>query len=122
MTTALQSPLQTGLGSHVLTGDAWIAPNKFLFPLPDKIHSNRVQRKQMGKKKKKDPAHSFHCAIYKVCGFSFPLMWAWPLALCQPPAEASRRGGAAATSLTGASILARRGGFFSWCLLISPEG
>lgn len=69
MTTALQSPLQTGLGSHVLTGDAWIAPNKFLFPLPDKIHSNRVQRKQMGKKKKRSCPQLPLCHLQSVWVF-----------------------------------------------------
>lgn len=70
MTTALQSPLQTGLGSRVPTGDAWIAPNKFFFPLPDKIHFQSSAKKTDGQKKK-DPAHSFHCAIYKCVGFPF---------------------------------------------------
>lgn len=53
MNTALQSPLQTGLGSRVLTGagDAWIAPNKFFFPLPYKVHFQSSAKKTDGQKK-----------------------------------------------------------------------
>jgi len=53
--TTLQSLLQIGLGSSVLTGegDAWIATNKIFLSLPSKIHFQSKANKTDGEKKRK---------------------------------------------------------------------
>ena len=53
--TTLQSLLQIGLGSSVLTGegDAWIATNKIFLSLPSKIYFQSKANKTDGEKKEK---------------------------------------------------------------------